>query len=279
MISRMVLPRVAGASVRAAVMASLVAAPQLALGAAAPDGAQLVALFALMAALFTFSEYASAAPSLVEFRDAPPYNRMKVVALFAMLLLAALMLRGEGDRATLSLLLRALSDRLGALLDFPGSPVRLAVLALAPEEAEAALRPLRAAAAATLAVGVSTVVAFAMMMRLRGWLERQDFNVWINLPQFDPTAGGDVVDRLQRVALANLALGILLPFLLPMLAGALGIGVVSEPATLVWMVTAWAFVPASFAMRALALLRVAHRIAAARAAGLVAQEGTVWQAA
>jgi hypothetical protein len=278
MVSRMVVSRVAGASVRAGVMASLVAAPQLALGAAAPEGAQLVALFALLAAGFTFSEYASAAPSLVEFRDAAPYNRFKVVALFAMVLLAALMLRGDEDRATLSLLLRAIGDRLGAALDFPGSPVRLAVLALAPDAAEAAARSLRAAAASTLAVGVLAVAGFGVVVRLRGWLERQDFNVWVNLPQFDPTAGGDVVERLLREAHVNLALGITLPFFLPMVAGLLGLGAVAGPATLVWMVAAWAFIPASLAMRALALIRVAQRIAAARARASE-EDGAAWQAA
>ena len=265
MVSRMVLSRAAGASVRAGLMASLVAMPQLVLGAAAPEGAQLVALFALLAAAFTFSEYASSAPSLVEFRDAPPYNRLRVAALFAMVLLAAVMLRGEDDRATLSLLVRALGDRLGAALDFPYSPVRLAVLALATEGQEAGARAVRAAAASALVAGLAMVAAFAVGVRLRGWAGRRDFNVWVNLPQFDPTAGGDVVERLLREAHVTLALGASLPFALPMAASLLGVGALAAPGALVWRVTIWAFLPASLVMRGLAVLRVAQLIAAARA--------------
>jgi hypothetical protein len=40
------------------------------------------------------------------------------------------------------------------------------------------------------------------------------FNVRINLPAFDPTPDGDVVDRLDRDARVNIALGVLLPFLI-----------------------------------------------------------------
>jgi hypothetical protein len=39
------------------------------------------------------------------------------------------------------------------------------------------------------------------------------FNVRVNLPAFDPTADADVVDRLDRDARVNIALGVLLPFL------------------------------------------------------------------
>ena len=49
-----------------------------------------------------------------------------------------------------------------------------------------------------------------------GWPARlARFNVWVNLPTFDPTAGGDVVARLERDARFNIALGFLLPFLIP----------------------------------------------------------------
>lgn len=40
------------------------------------------------------------------------------------------------------------------------------------------------------------------------------FNVRVNLPAFDPTADGDGMDRLDRDARVNIALGVLLPFLI-----------------------------------------------------------------
>jgi len=94
------------------------------------------------------------------------------------------------------------------------------------------------------------------------------FNVWINLPTFDPTAGNDVVLRLQRHARINIALGLVLPFLLP------GAVIVSEvlvkPLTLlspmgfVWGIVLWAYVPASLVMRGVAMARVARMIRASR---------------
>ena len=40
------------------------------------------------------------------------------------------------------------------------------------------------------------------------------FNVRVNLPAFDTTADGGVVNRLDRDARVNIALGVLLPFLI-----------------------------------------------------------------
>jgi len=90
------------------------------------------------------------------------------------------------------------------------------------------------------------------------------FNVWVNLPTFDPTIGGDVVARLERDARVNLALGFLLPFLVPAVVKAasssFGEVTLSTPQTLIWMVSAWAFLPASLFMRGIAMHRVAEMI-------------------
>ncbi|MFZ1725842.1 MAG: hypothetical protein WAU13_04190, partial [Albidovulum sp.] len=92
--------------------------------------------------------------------------------------------------------------------------------------------------------------------------------VWINLPTFDPTTGGDVVDRLQRDARFNIALGFLLPFLIPAavkLAALAFVPVTLEsPQTLIWTMTAWAFLPASLFMRGIAMGRIAGMIAEKR---------------
>ncbi len=90
------------------------------------------------------------------------------------------------------------------------------------------------------------------------------FNVWINLPTFDPTSGGDVVARLRRDARVNVAIGFLLPFLMPAAveAAATVFSTISldSPQTLVWTITAWAFLPASLFMRGIAMGRVAEMI-------------------
>jgi hypothetical protein len=126
------------------------------------------------------------------------------------------------------------------------------------------------AAFAATAYGLSLVMVLAFALALRGsrWPGQASFNVWVNLPQFDPTSGGDVVQRLHQNALVNVALGLLLPLIVPIVGDPLGVAfdgpLLRDPVALVWVVAAWAFVPASLAMRGLALHRLALLIAAHR---------------
>jgi hypothetical protein len=104
-----------------------------------------------------------------------------------------------------------------------------------------------------------------LVLRLQDWPTRNgSFNVWVNLPTFDPNAGGDVVARLERDARANLAFGFLLPFVIPavMKLSGMGLGAISlaSPQSLVWTVTAWSFLPASLLMRGIAMQRIAGMI-------------------
>ena len=67
-----------------------------------------------------------------------------------------------------------------------------------------------------------------------------------------------------------MVIGALLPFAIPaaikLASGIIDPAVFAAPQTLVWTVSAWAFVPASMIMRGLALLRVAELIAQRRRA-------------
>lgn len=88
------------------------------------------------------------------------------------------------------------------------------------------------------------MVCFVFLIRVLGWPTRNRvFNVWVNLPLFDPTTGGDVLDRLQRDARINIALGFLLPFLIPAVVKAASFLVdpitLANPHTLIWTMTAW----------------------------------------
>jgi hypothetical protein len=90
------------------------------------------------------------------------------------------------------------------------------------------------------------------------------FNVRVNLPAFDPTADGGVVNRLDRDARVNIALGVLLPFLIlaAVQAGSNGFEPLSFtlPQTLIWTMSAWAFLPASLFTRGIAMGRIADMI-------------------
>lgn len=271
--------RLTGALLRAAGVMCLIATPYLLLPGLRADSSQIVVLIALIAAVFTIVEYASAAPSVIEFRDAPPFNRLRFIALSATVLALALILRGQADPSTLTRFFEVIGTRIGGLIDFPYSPVRLVVLML-PAGAEASLIDnLRTAAGISYLMSMLMLAVFWLWIRLRGWPVRDGaFNVWVNLPTFDPTAGGDVVERLNRDAQINLILGFLLPFVIPAIvkfaADRIDPMMFADPYTLIWTMTAWAFLPASLLMRGIALMRVGRMIteqrrrAHARAHGL-----------
>lgn len=123
----------------------------------------------------------------------------------------------------------------------------------------------RTAAGMSYFISLLSLAVFAVHIRVNHWPVRNgSFNVWVNLPTFDPTAGGDVVDRLARDARLNVALGFLLPFLIPAVVRAATVAfepvTLNNPQTLIWTVTAWALLPASLFMRGIAIGRIADMI-------------------
>ena len=257
--------RFAGALLRAVIIVALVLAPSMLVPGLPPDAQQTVALVALFAGLFTFVEYKAEAPGLIEFRDAPPFNRIRVTLLALTLLALSLIERGRTDPSTLTQLVEAVGALIGLAMDFPYSPVRLATQALTPGATEADIALVRTAAGTAYLTSLLVLVLFSFNMRMGTWPRQgQVFNVWINLPTFDPTSGPDIVARLERDARINIALGFLLPFFAPVVVRLVMGGI--DPAglgsahSLIWTMTAWAFLPASLFMRGIAMQRVAQMI-------------------
>lgn len=260
------ISRLTYAVLRAFLVVLLVAIPSLLIPGTSSDTAQIVALVAIFGAILTIVEYTSAYPSLVEFRDAPPFNRIRFVSLFLTVLLLTIILRGEHGQSSLALFLQAVGGVIGQVIDFPYSPVRLVVLMLPADASGMHISQVRTAAGMAYLLSLVTLAVFMIVLRIQRWpLANGTFNVWVNLPTFDPTTGGDVVERLERDARFNIALGFLLPFLTPaaVKAAASVFGSVSleNPHTLIWTVAAWAFLPTSLFMRGIAMGRVATMIA------------------
>lgn len=263
--------RITGAFVRGILVMVMIATPSLMLPGVNTDTTQIVALIALFAAGLTFFEYASTYPGLVEFRDAPPFNRVRFLSLLATVVLLSTIVRDQTNPTTLTQFVVALGTQLGTVIDFPYSPVRLVLLLLPEGMPLADVALVRVCAGIAYLVSALTLIFFILSMRIIGWPSRMGtFNVWINLPTFDPTKGGDVVDRLRRDSRYNIALGFVLPFLIPaiMKVASLSFSAVTidSPHTLVWTMTAWAFLPASLFMRGVAMGRVARMIADKRRA-------------
>ncbi|SIS53200.1 hypothetical protein SAMN05421759_101248 [Roseivivax lentus] len=259
------IKRVFSAGLRALVMGLMVALPALILPQGSPDTSVMLMLAALLAAMLTMTEYASSTPSLIEFRSAPPFNRIRVLVLFAMLLSLSLYMRDAVMPGPSMGAVAAFGHQIGQALDLPFSPVRLVALSGAAIQTGVEASDIRALAGLSLSIALVALVVFVPLIRIMRWpIRKGAFNVWINLPLFDPTAGGDVIYRLKRDANVNVALGFLLPFLIPaLMKGAANVGIVlplGDPQTLIWTMAAWAFLPTSLIMRGVALWRVCDLI-------------------
>jgi hypothetical protein len=273
-----VISRLVGAVVRAFLVIVLVALPSLMLPGTSSDSAQIVALVAIFGAALTIVEYSSDYPGLVEFRDAPPFNRIRFLSLFITVVLLTVIARGEVAPTTVTRFVEAVGILIGQAIDFPYSPVRLVVLMLPPDAGVEQINLVRTSAGLAYLISLLTLAVFLILQRLRGWpLRTGSFNVWVNLPTFDPTAGGDVVERLERDARVNIALGFILPFLMPAVIKAatslFGSVSLENPQTLIWTVAAWAFLPASLFMRGIAMGRIAGMIKDKRRRTSAAEQG------
>lgn len=258
----------------------LIAMPALILPQVSNDTIQMVMLVAIFGAALTIFEYSSTYPGLVEFREAPPFNRIRFLSLFVTVFLLSVIARGEVAPTAYTEIVAAVGALIASAMDFPYSPVRLVVLMLPEGTSTAQTEMIRTGAGISYLTSLVTLAVFLIVLRLRNWPTRNGaFNVWVNLPTFDPTAAGDVVARLERDARVNIALGFLLPFLTPatVKAAAALFGSVSlvSPHTFIWTVAAWAFLPASLFMRGIAMGRIASLIADKRRRSAAADEALV----
>ncbi|NDW54152.1 hypothetical protein [Aliiroseovarius sp. PrR006] len=262
--------RLFGAILRAGLMVMLVATPSVLVPGVSAEGGQVVAILALAAAALTTFEYATTYPSIVEFRNAPPFNRIRFLSLFASILCLSIIARSQTDPSITVEFLTSIGILIGQAIDFPYSPVH-AVVAILPADAPFAdLVQLRAFAGMSYLISLLSVAVFLIALRLTNWpfFRQESFNLWVNLPTFSPTRSGDIVRRLKRDARWNIALGFLLPFLTPMLvletAALFDTFETIETQTIIWTVAAWAFLPASLFMRGIAMRRVAVMISDGR---------------
>lgn len=263
---------------RAVLVALLVLTPSLLLPAFAANATEIVVLLAILAAALTFLEYNTTYPSFVEFRDAPPLNRLRFAALLAMVFFITIICKHKFEPTTLTAVFARFGAGIGEATDFPFSPVRLVILMLPADATLETVNAVRIAAGTAYLIALAAVASFLFAVRVLGWpTSTGAFNVWINLPLFDPTAGGDVVMRLHRDAKINVILGVLLPFMIPALVKLTSQMLppisVENPQTMIWTISAWAFLPASMIMRGIAMARIADLIEEKRRRAHASAEG------
>ncbi len=264
-----VFSRIVGASLRAFLVLLVIAMPSILLPSAHTDTKPIVVLLAISAAIFTLIEYYSTYPSLIEFRDAPPFNRVRYAALFSTVFLLCIIFQGQMQPTTLTRFISAVGLLVSHLVDFPFSPINLANMMLPADASAQNVILVRAAVGISYLTSFLILMAFLALLRLQGWpTHDKPFNVWINLPTFDPSTGSDVVKRLKRDGRVNIAIGFALPFLSPALVSAASNVfapiALDSPQTMVWTITLWAFLPVSLFMRGIAMGRIASMIKAKR---------------
>ncbi len=259
------ISRLIGATARAFLVVLFIATPSLLLPGITDDAGQVVALICIFGAVFTFVEYGSRYPSMIEFRFAAPFNRLRFAALFLTVFLISVVFRGTAQPTALTELVTLVGRLVGEVIDFPISPVRLMLNAMAPVLDHDRLNVMKAAVGLSYVISLVMLMGFIVALNMNRWpSERQAFNVWVNLPLFEPSVRDDVVARLKRDALVNIMLGMFLPFIVPVVmrfaTDSFDPNDIMTPQPLIWMVTLWAFLPASIVMRGVAMMRVAAMI-------------------
>jgi hypothetical protein len=245
-----------GAALRALLVAAVATAPSLlaepAPGAAGPELSFLVGAAAGLIVLF---EYAARTPALVDFRFAPPLNRMRFGVFCLALAAATAAVAWPAAEALGATLARAMT---GAL-----SPVDLAAWAVTRGSAPGPDPALRAAGALALTLAVAGLAASAAWIWFGPWPgDPERFNRWMNLPTFEPAEEADAPARLARhgrlAALTGLALPVALTGLGAAATRLFAADLFAAPLAQIWAAAIWAGLPACVLLRAVALLKLAR---------------------
>ena len=261
--------RLLGAFFRAMLVLVVVAAPAFLLPNVSQAAQEISLIIGGIAGAFTLFEYASSHPGLVDFRFAPPYNRVRFATFAVQVISLVFLCRATSGADPFSPNVLAYADKAVALMNLPLSPVRVAVEMVGEGASEAFQTLLGRAAAISFTVAFASFIFFAITLWLFKWpVGRDNFNLWVNLPTFEPSSGRDVERRLFRDGTANILIGIGLPFIIPVLASRSGgwfdPSVLENYQPLIWGTALWAFMPASLIIRGAALIKVGWLVKRAR---------------
>ena len=116
--------RLIGAVIRALLVVVVISTPAFLLPGVSVASQEITLIVAGITAAFTIFEYASTHPGLVDFRFAPPYNRIRFVAFACQIFSLVFLCRAVEGEDPFSMI--ALADQMVLWLSFPLSPVGLA---------------------------------------------------------------------------------------------------------------------------------------------------------
>jgi hypothetical protein len=263
------LKRLPGALVRALLVVLAVTAPSFLIPNSSASAREISVIIGAITGAFILFEYGAANPGLIDFRFAPPYNRARFAVFTAALLLLTFYVRAQRWEDPFSEDLLEVSVRLGALLDFPLSPVRLAGEILSDPAAPELDPILRGAAALSCVTGIVGAAFFGGLLWAFSWpTDRGNFNLWVNLPTFEIAYGRDVERRLTRLGALTVLAGLAAPYLMLLGASSAGgmfdVGALLDPLPLIWSAAIWGVAPPLIIMRGALILKIARLIRMAR---------------
>ena len=261
--------RMVGAFIRAFLVLAVVASPAFLLPDVSQAAQEISLIIGAIAGAFTFFEYASSHPGLIDFRFAPPYNRIRFVTFCFQIMALVFLCRATSGADAFSADVLQLADQAVAITNVPLSPVRVAVEVIIDQGDEPHRDLLERAAAVSFLMAFASFIFFALTLWFFRWpVGRDNFNLWVNLPTFEPSSGRDVERRLFRDGTANLLIGVGMPFVIPVIASRAGgwfdPSVLQNYQPLIWGCTLWAFLPASLIIRGAALIKVGWLVKRAR---------------
>ncbi|SFI87942.1 hypothetical protein [Albimonas pacifica] len=251
------------AGLRAVLAAAIAAVPALLLTSAPGGGDSRTAGLVLAAAagLYVLVEYGARTPALIDFRFAPPINRLRF-ALAALTLLATTACVSFADGPGP---LAATFAGFGAAMDFPFSPVRMAADIFTRASAPAPDPAVEYAAATAFCVALACTLAFGAAIWFGAWPRAGErMNLLVNLPTFDVERDDRGAPRLRLLGAQVLVTAAGTLFAMLVVGGfavaLLAPGVEISPLALVWSATLWAAAPGAMALRGVALLKLARRL-------------------
>jgi len=256
--------RLFGAVFRALWVVVVATIPSLLLPSASQGAVEFALIIGAIIGMFTFFEYGSTTPGFVDFRYAPPYNRFRAFTIAMQVVVITLVCRAVELGLSDSILVEW-TRQAAQMLDFKYSPVSMAIDALLGDSrfSDTTAILLVYSITASFVVGVGLTLAFALILWVFGWpRNRAEFNLWANLPTFQPSEEGSIPNRLRRDAWVNIILGVALIYALPLIPTYgfdwLTVDIFENNQVMVWAATLWVFIATSVIARASAMLKIAR---------------------
>ena len=253
--------RLTGATVRAVCVACLIMLPAFLLSGISQSSMEFTRILATIASVFVIYEYGFSSPSLIEFRSAAPYNRIRFFLLAVLVLAPTFMVGYAVSGVEMNGLIVAVANNGLGILDFTYSPF-MSVAETISGENEVLQGALSLAIAFNTVVMLACVAAFCVAIYANLWrFGGVDFNMWKNMPTYKSYEEKSLQERLINSAFLSLVIACLIPLLGPTLAEII-MAYFSEnrqlaPLMGIWAIALWSFLQGVFFMRAAALAKIA----------------------